>query len=87
MQALLAPSLLLPLVGRLTATSRMHRSEVAQAKPWEAILSLQGAREGGAGALIELGAKQTTSNVSEVRAMTIVRQFESLVHSEVEESL
>ena len=56
MQALLAPSLLLPLVGRLTATSRMHRSEVAQAKPWEAILSLLGVRGGEVEVRIGLGA-------------------------------
>jgi hypothetical protein len=44
MRALLAPSLQLSLVGRLTATNPMRRLEAAQVKHWEVILSLWGVR-------------------------------------------
>ena len=58
MRALLAPSLLLPLVGRLTAMSLMHRLEVAQDRPWEATLSLLGVRGGEVEVRIGLDALQ-----------------------------
>ena len=58
MRARLVLSLLSPLAGRLIATNRMHRLEVAQDKPWVGILSLLGVRGGEVEVRIGLGALQ-----------------------------
>jgi hypothetical protein len=56
---------------RLTATSQMRRSAVVQVKHWEAILSLQGAREGEVGVLTGSGVKTTSSTLIETRYVNI----------------
>jgi hypothetical protein len=58
MRAPLALSLLSSLVGRLTATSRMRRLEVAQGKHWVETLSLLGVKGGEVEVRIGLGAKR-----------------------------
>jgi hypothetical protein len=62
---------------RLTVTSQMRRSVVVQVKHWEAILSLQGVREGEAGVLTELGVRTTSSNLIETRFMYIHIEIDS----------
>lgn len=76
MQAQLVLSLPTLREGKFTATNQMRLLAAVQAKHWEAILSLQGAREGGVGALTELGAKKTASNGILIPANNIVSIYQ-----------